>query len=192
MNLPVGALTALFRPISGLLRGPRSGSRRFGRDHGMRAWLTKRFRCRAAIALTAAYALCVLAPPMALAFADGAVAAHCLIDHHDSVAHVHAQRGVHEHGLVHTHEDGKVHKHSNDSVPAKGDGSKQPNHAGSCCGLFCFAAMTSDGHVVIGQPVHASTLFLVLDEHLVGRDPDRINRPPIAPPVAVRAGVAAA
>jgi hypothetical protein len=139
--------------------------------------LTKGWRLRAAIALAAVYAVCVLAPPMALAFADGAVAARCLTDDHLGAAHVHGQSD--QHGPVHAHGDGTVHKHAGDAAAATGDDSNQTQHAGSCCGLFCFAAVTGDPDFVVGQPVHASSLLPTLDEYLAGRGPDRINRPPI-------------
>ena len=55
--------------------------------------LTRTFRIRAAITLAVAYALCVVAPSAALAFADGPSAAHCLTDSMGP-AHVHKQADV--------------------------------------------------------------------------------------------------
>jgi hypothetical protein len=142
----------------------------------MLIWLTKRCRYRAAIALAAIYALCVVAPSMALAFTDGAVAAHCLSNDRHGLAHVHAHGNGG--GTVHTHDDGTVHEHTNDAVPASDGEDEQTKQAGSCCGLFCFVAVTRDLGVGVGQPLHVSVLP-VLDEHLDGRGPARINRPPI-------------
>jgi hypothetical protein len=143
----------------------------------MLIWLTKRCRFGAAIALATIYAVCVVAPSVALAFADGAVAAHCLPDDNHGLAPVHALGDGR--GIVHTHDDGTVHEHANQTASAQDGEGEQTKPVGSCCGLFCFAAVTSDLDVAIGQPVHMSCVLPVLDEHLDGRGPDRINRPPI-------------
>jgi hypothetical protein len=142
----------------------------------MLTWLTMRCRCRAAIALAAIYAVCVTAPSVALAFADGAVAAHCLSDDSDGLAHVHAQGSVS--GIVHTHDDGTVHEHAERTAPVVDGENEQTKQAGSCCGLFCFVAVTGDLDLAVGQPLHVSVLP-VLDERLDDRSPERINRPPI-------------
>jgi hypothetical protein len=145
----------------------------------MLGWLTKRLRVRAAIALAALYAACVMAPPLALAFADGAAAAHCLTDDHHAATHRHSTPDAHQHGGVHRHADGAVHKHADDAGTSMNGGEDEPTSTtGSCCGLFCFAATTGD-LPEIGQPVHASSVLPALDEHLAGRGPERINRPPI-------------
>jgi hypothetical protein len=140
--------------------------------------LTKRVRVRVAVALAALYAACVLAPPVALAFVDGAVAAHCLTDDHHGVGHKHAAADTHQRGATHVHADGTVHTHAGDVTTENSGGDESTSTTGACCGLFCFAAATG---VVpeIGQPVHASSVLPALDEHLAGCGPERINRPPI-------------
>jgi hypothetical protein len=109
---------------------------------------------------------------------DGAVAAHCLTDDHHGVGHKHAAADTQLHGATHVHADGTVHTHAGDGITENSGGDEPTSTAGSCCGLFCFAAATG---VVpeIGQPVHASSVLPALDEHLAGRGPERINRPPI-------------
>lgn len=140
--------------------------------------LTKRVRVRVAVALAAIYAFCVIAPPVALAFADAAVAAHCLTDDHHGVGHKHAAADTQLHGATHVHADGTVHTHAGDGTTENSAADEPTSTAGSCCGLFCFAAATG---VVpeIGRPVRASSVLPALDGHLAGRGPERINRPPI-------------
>ncbi len=148
----------------------------------MLIWLTKRLRFRAAIASAALYAVCVLAPPVGLAFANGAAAAHCLTDDHHAAAHKHATGDAHPHAGAHVHGDGTIHKHADDGTPIPGGEDDAANHPGACCGLFCFAAMTGDLPHIVAQPVHFSSVLPALDDHLAGRGPDRINRPPITLP----------
>ena len=142
--------------------------------------LTRRLRLRGAMALAALYAVCAVAPTVAMAFAGGAAAAHCLTDDdHHGVARVHE----HEHiqGEVHAHGDGAAPAHADAAAPAS-DGDRQQDPGGSCCGLFCFSAMTGDADAFVEGPVHASRVLPVLDASLDGRGPDRINRPPISLP----------
>jgi len=142
----------------------------------MLIWLTRRFRTRAAIALAAAYCFCVMFPPVSLAFADGAVAAHCLTDDHHSAAHAHGTAG--DHGMTHVHADGIAHQHSHDPGAAKGDESGQAKPMGSCCGLFCFVAVTAELDAVGRAPIHASAILPPCTEALAGQGPGRIDRPP--------------
>lgn len=142
----------------------------------MLIWITRRWRFSAAIVSAAIYAGCVLAPSMALAFTYGSMA-HCLTD--SGAPHVHVQGDAHEHGLAHVQDESTDHRHSGDAAPATGGDSSQPKHAGSCCCLVCFVAVTSDLDLVVGQPVHASPVLPAVDEYLSGRGRDRIDRPPI-------------
>ncbi len=135
----------------------------------MLTWLTKRLRVRTAVVAAAVYALCVVAPHLAVAFTDGAVAAHCLTDDHHAAA------------KAHVHADGSVHKHSGGDGTQENSGDKAAKgEAGSCCGLFCFAAMPADLGDVIAQPIPVAAPLPTLQAGLSGRGPDRINRPPIA------------
>ncbi|AMN42041.1 hypothetical protein RHPLAN_36090 [Rhodoplanes sp. Z2-YC6860] len=127
-------------------------------------------RMRAVIALIAAYALCVLAPHVALALSDGAMAVHCLNIPDDVVAvHDHAAMG-HDHGAMHSHQDhGSApthHDHSGKSLP------------GDCCGVFCMGALANAvgvdvGHERIGSPEFAAPVI-----KLSGDEPDLPYRPP--------------
>jgi len=144
--------------------------------------LTKRFRLKAALALTVIYALCILAPYAAIAMGNGA--AHCLTADMPA-AHVHrAQLVSHTHadGTTHTHGTPAAHKHADaDGIPPhKHSDPDGKNHSGTCCGLFCISAIALDADIVFAVPLaHAPTLP-GLHESLAGRGPDRLIRPPIA------------
>jgi hypothetical protein len=140
--------------------------------------LTKRLRFFVAIALAALYAVCVVAPAVAMALASGAAGAHCLTDDHHGVAQTHIQGQAQSN--VHVHKDGTAHEHDHDMVPAT-DGDSQSSLTGTCCGLFCFSAVTGDVDAIVDQHIHASRVVPALDGGLDGRGPDRINRPPISP-----------
>lgn len=130
--------------------------------------------------VAALYALCTLAPSMALAFTGDAAAAHCLEDliiamppHHDH--HGHADEATH------THADGTILHHHHASAGSH----KQPEgggkaHNGDCCGLFAMSALAADAAFTFGKLTFSVTIFPALDDALDGRTPDRINRPPIS------------
>jgi hypothetical protein len=138
----------------------------------MLTWLTKRLRVRTAVIAAVVYGFCVVAPPLALAFTDGAVAAHCLTEQHGIA-------GSHNHdGSIHVHDDGTTHRHHESGAAhehSDGDG-KSP--AGNCCGLFCMTALAGVAAVTLSTPAHF-TFAAPSTDHLTGRDADRINRPPI-------------
>jgi hypothetical protein len=130
---------------------------------------TRSWRAHAARLLVALYALCVMAPALALAMGDVANA-HCL-----NAVTAQAAPAAHSH----VHADGTVHSHADHGAPSHhSDGGKA--HMGSCCGLFCLAGLPTELGPVVEQTVHASTEILPREDHLIGRGPDRINRPPIA------------
>lgn len=132
-------------------------------------WMTRQFRFKAALALAALYAFCILAPHAALAFTNAANAAPCLGETH-GLAHVHhaaANTHVHADGTAHEHDGGK-HQHS--------DGKAQ--HA-NCCGLFCVTALANDPGVVLVVPELGTPAQIALVDGLPSRGPERINRPPI-------------
>ena len=151
---------------------------------------TKSFRVKAAIALAALYALCVLAPSAAFAFSNSPSIAHCLIEGHDTIAvhghttpaaHDHGTAAVHDHGgKVHVHADGTAHQHHDDgSAPkSRSDGGKA--NIATCCGLFSVVAIAYEPGLILGLSGHASILSPPLREALSGRGPERINRPPIS------------
>lgn len=127
--------------------------------------------------VAALYAVCVIAPPVALAFANGDVAAHCLTDDHLAGVHVDTVVAKHDHA-THQHADGKSAEHSETS--GLRDDEKRAEHPGSCCGLFCFAAVTNDTIPAIGRLVVASSIIPATDKGLTGRGSDRLIRPPIS------------
>jgi hypothetical protein len=129
----------------------------------MLSWLTKRLRTRAALVLAVLYASCVITPPIALAFTDGASAAHCLADDH------HGTGAQHMHGQTHVHDDG--------NVPGKGNHGDK-GMANNCCGLFCVTAGAIPSLPVITEPGHTMAMNAGLDGVLRSRASDRIDRPP--------------
>src|SRR6266545_4893693 len=134
--------------------------------------LTRRgVRMRAVIALIAAYALCVMAPHVALALSDGAMAVHCLnIPDDMAVAHDHAAMGHDHDGAMHSHHDhGSAPKHHDHS------GKTQP---GDCCGVFCMSALANAGSIDVGHERIGSPEFLTPVIKLAGDDPDLPYRPP--------------
>jgi hypothetical protein len=125
--------------------------------------LTKTWRVRTALVLAVLYASCVIAPPLALAFTDGAVAAHCLTDEHPGM------NMRHMHGSVHVHDEGGSLGKSTDDHKEKSD---------NCCGLFCITAGAVPLVPILVDPDHATALNVVFDSALGGRATDRIDRPP--------------
>jgi hypothetical protein len=143
------------------------------RERGMLSRLFPRMRFYGAITLVALYAVCVVMPSVALAFRSRSAPSHCLADNHHRIAN---QDGTHVHGSIHVHGIGAIGKHPGNSM--EGGAGTLKCHAGACCGLFCCAAITGDSDATVVQPVHASLLSGALDEHLDGRGPKRIGRPP--------------
>jgi len=136
--------------------------------------LTKKLRVRAAITLAALYAFCLAAPPVALAFVDGATAAHCLFDDH-GIAKPHEAAVA-----AHVHADGTAHRHHDAGAPHQSSKSDGDDYPATCCGLFCLTALTANPEAALAVTVRHSSIFSVSFEELVGRGPDRINRPPIS------------
>jgi hypothetical protein len=129
----------------------------------MLLWLTKKLRKRAALVLAVLYASCVVTPPIALSFTDGASAAHCLADDH------HGTDVQHMHGPTHIHDSG--------NVPSKGTHDDRGT-ANNCCGLFCVTAGAIPSLPVITEPGHTIAMSVSLDGVLASRASDRIDRPP--------------
>jgi hypothetical protein len=131
--------------------------------------LSKRFRLKAALALAALYAFCILAPHVALAVTH--VAAHCLTAPHGA-AHVHSAKAT-----KHVHADGTAHEHHGAGAPDEHSGADGKLHA-TCCGVFCVSALAQEAPALAAPPAvrqaEPGALYL-----LIGHEPDRINRPPI-------------
>jgi len=133
---------------------------------------------RAALGLAALYAFCVLAPHAAVAL--GSVA-HCLTDDRPA-GHAHKTKAD---VAPHTHADGTAHHHGgtppadHDAVTADPqDHSKADDKSGNCCGLFCISAIAAEPGPTLLAPVSFAALPAMADA-LTGRDPGRLNRPPI-------------
>lgn len=124
---------------------------------------------RAVAALIAAYALCVLAPHVALALSDGAMAVHCLNIPDDVVAvHDHAAM-EHDHSAMHSHQDrGSAPKHHD-------HGGKTP---GDCCGVFCMGVLANAGGIDVGHERIGSPEFAAPVIKLAGDEPELPYRPP--------------
>jgi hypothetical protein len=147
---------------------------------------TKVFRIKAAVALAALYAFCLLAPTLAFAFANDAAIPFCLTENHISPHHDAGAMHVHGDGVGHHHADG-LHA---DGVHADGlshDHSAPHDHAGDpnsgladCCGLFPMVGLSGEPRIAFGPSNLASVVLPPLMVALHGRGPDRINRPPIA------------
>jgi hypothetical protein len=138
----------------------------------------KAFRSKAAIVLTAVYALCILAPSMAFAFSNNSTIAHCLTEDHVGIhdhggkIHVHADGTAHRH-----HDEGAAHRHHDEGAVQKHGGDE--GKAANCCGLFSLVAVAGEPSLILGPSSGASKLLPVPPEALSGRGPERINRPPI-------------
>jgi hypothetical protein len=107
---------------------------------------------RAGRLLALVYLLCVMAPSLAFAIADGSLAAPCLVEneHGMGIVHVH-----HETGTAHVHADGHSHHHADvgsgsaehqEIQTAPDDDSAPADHRhksadGSCCGMVCVSAL---------------------------------------------------
>jgi hypothetical protein len=122
--------------------------------------------------LVVLYAFCVLAPHVAMAFAHGPDAAHCLTDSANS-PHQHAAASAHAHddGTMHVHDGAKAQE------PAKGDDSG--TQAG-CCGLFFMSALAADSVPVLSAREAGKAVFSFALNGLTDHPPGRINEPPIA------------
>jgi len=137
----------------------------------MLACFSRPFRVKVAIAVALLYSFWALAPGSALAFIDPAKAVHCVIDEVGAA-------GTHERGgRAHIHADGVVHHHDNAGGAHKD--SQGQSHVGDCCWLIYMSALAREADVTFG--VFSGMNHSVPDstDALSGRNPDRINRPPI-------------
>ena len=136
-------------------------------------------RSRAAVALAALYAICVLVPSAAIAVGSSG---HCLTDDRPA-AHVHkAKADV----TAHTHGDGTVHHggqpaaHDQDeSAPQKHSTTGGKDESGNCCGLFCISAIGTERGPRLLAPLSFAADLPALADALTGRDPGLLHRPPI-------------
>ncbi len=123
--------------------------------------------------MVALYAICVAAPPAALALSGGALSAHCItnesntagIQHHHDDSDLNAVNHQVGHDDQGTAEHGKASKHKQSKI---------------CCGISCMSAIPPNFHVAtLSEPIvvklHPSDQRII-----VGLQPDFLNRPPIA------------
>lgn len=115
--------------------------------------------------MAVAYALCVIGPSVALAFADSqTLMGHCLTDAADGAPR------------LHVHSDG-AHKGAELGTLAKGAGT-QDNDLSPCCDLSCEVTSQNDFAVRVEPPFGASIVVSPLARPLNGRRPGPPNRPP--------------
>ena len=116
---------------------------------------------RAAMMIAMLAALCLVAPPAVLAFGHGSNTVHCL-----------AHADVMNHGM-----------HGSGAQGHHGDHGKQPGtHTPGCCGLYCMSALPlTPGPVVEGRVIRP-VLSMQPEIAFTGREPGRLDRPPILLP----------
>jgi hypothetical protein len=152
--------------------------------------LTRSLRIKAAIAVAALYAFCILLPAAAFGLADGRMAPPCLLDdlaavaalHHATPAHVPA--GHYHNGTSHDHAGAATHHHHGGWPRAAApDPQTDPDHGknrpGECCGLFPLVGLAGGLRAALAPLRPTSSVIPALTDPLIGREPDRIIRPPI-------------
>jgi hypothetical protein len=158
----------------------------------MLAALSKQSRIRAALTLALLYAACILAPAMAFAMPNSAVA-HCFAEdigaaamqhRHDGAPHLHGGTPHLHDGTPHLH-DGAPHLHARGAGHDHTAGTTEPHgtdkhHPDDCCGLFSTVAIPASGTSVPAVESHRGYAFAAFEEFLHGRVPERLIRPPIS------------
>jgi hypothetical protein len=142
---------------------------------------TKSFRLKAAVAVAALYAFCILLPALAFTLADGGMAPPCLMDDLTALP-IHSAAAHHHRGAPDAHAKGATHHLASQPEGAKtsGDSDSGKSRPGECCGLFPMAALAGGLRPTPAPSRLTSTVIPVLADALIGRGPDRIIRPPIA------------
>jgi hypothetical protein len=138
--------------------------------------------------------LCVLAPGVSLAFADGSRAAPCLTDenHGLGIVHLHeysSSQHVHKDGHVHEYLGGKAHvdkSNSPDSAISVTNETSDPatdNHkvsGGQCCGMVCVSALPTTVIDIIKPSTPTSVCDSENYRNVVDDAAPRHYRPPIS------------
>jgi hypothetical protein len=126
--------------------------------------------------MVALYAVCVVAPPAALALSSGALSANCLSK--DS-----------QFGMMQDHHHGdtnvSAHNHSTSADelgPADDKNDKTGNHSRTkiCCGISCMSAIPANEELTVSGEAIAVKLNPSVQQFIVGFRTDFLNRPPIA------------
>jgi hypothetical protein len=143
--------------------------------------------------LALAYMLCVLAPGIAFAFGQGALAAPCLTNEDHALGVVHN----HESGMravQHVHQDGHGQEHSDGPAqvahPAdmKAADAQTPPPAGGehkafgtqCCGMVCISALPVTVVEVAKPSAPTSRCAFDVYRRVTDNAPPRLYRPPIS------------
>lgn len=142
--------------------------------------LTRAIRLRAAAVLATVYALCVMAPPVSLAFTDSAAASHCLtVDHHGTAdMHDASADSAHEHATGVDHDHSAAVAAEQDSIAAHKHADGSGKKSATCCGLFCLGAANAEAVDIAALPLHGIAPMPTPVAQLVGHAPSRIDRPP--------------
>ena len=148
--------------------------------------LTKAARRRLGRVLVLAYLASVIVPPLALAFADGAMA-HCIIgDRLVAAAVATDAAAMHDHSTMHEHAHHGDHGAPPGHQHAQHEGQRPSGSSGNpipadCCAWMCLNA-TAVALVAPQAPSpRVEVLTLTLDAAPGGLGPNRIDRPPNAP-----------
>lgn len=140
----------------------------------MHSYLTQGLRYRAAVLLALVYGLCVISPSLALAFAGGSAATHCLTE-----AHPRSHASAHTHVALHVQTDVAAHALANAHTPISDGKTRGSHHTGGCCGLFCHVAVGNEqNRVDIERTLLVAAVLSALDDKPSGRKPNQLIRPP--------------
>jgi hypothetical protein len=135
---------------------------------------------RVAATFAGAYLFCMLAPPLALAFADSAGALHCLTARHEhrSPAAAADTIGMSQSHEAHSHHDvtGQQDHRSHDTGAPPAGGM---DAASNCCGYLCLSAIPAGPVPYVGPQERMLATQAWGGQSIAGRGPDRIDRPPI-------------
>lgn len=144
--------------------------------------LTGRFRVKAARALAAFYAFCLVVPIAGFVLADSAWA-HCLtppvqIQRSSEAAHDH-QAMAHE-TMSHAGHD----RHATAETAAASDGHAGMTDGGTsgtppCCGVMCASALPASPFELTLRSVDHAPVLAGSDAGISGEAPDTLYRPPI-------------
>jgi hypothetical protein len=116
---------------------------------------------RVAMAIAVFAALCLVAPPAVMAFGHGEKTVHCL-----------ARADAVDHGM-HGRLQGLAQKHDGDHGTLPG------THAPGCCGLYCLSALPLASGPLVEGLLLPSAVSPPAETALFGREPGRLDRPPI-------------
>jgi hypothetical protein len=126
--------------------------------------ISKAIRLRFALALVAMYAVCVLAPSVAVAF-NGAP---CLNETAGMMQlHTHADAASHDHAAPHHHEDGSDHQKNSHKAGE-----------GNCCGAMFFSAIAPSFELSLVPAVLNASIVAGIVESFDGLAPYKLIRPP--------------